>query len=481
MRWRPRLDTLFARLLLMQLLTVLAVVLVLGALFYMERNQAISRLVAMRWAPVLQAALATLPGKAPGDLAALAATATPAPASSSAAGSAPGAAADTATPLGETGLWRRDSPPPRALRGATWVPRLKALQQTLRERGVPVQQLVVTRYQSRPVIWVAVALADGRLQWLGFADDVLEPLFPARLGLALLLASLLVLVASALTARRLAAPLARLRERMAAHTPGAGPPPAALPARGPAATVELAQIEQAWQLLAERLALHESERQLLLAGVSHDLRSPLARVRMAAELLPEAPGVAERRAAIVRNVEVADRLLQSFLDLVRADTVALDETVDLAALARQVLALRSDAGLQLEAPASLRLERANALALERVLHNLIDNALHHGAAPVVLRLGGGAGAPAGLGHPAGRGGTCWIEVQDAGPGIPEAERAQVLRAFARGDRSRGRPGTGLGLAVVVALARRMGGGVQIRGGPGDLRVRVTLDRTAARA
>lgn len=433
MRWRLRLDTLFARLLLMQLLTVLAVVLVLGVLFYMERNLAIARLVALRWAPELQAALAV-----------------------------PGAAAPPAAP-GGTRLWRRSEPPPRALRGATWVPRLRALQQTLREQGVPVQQLVVTRFESRPVIWVAVAQADGRQQWLGFADDVLEPLFPGRLGLALLLASLLVLAASAWTARRLAAPLARLRERIAAHAPGAGPPAPAARARGPAATVELAQIEQAWQLLAERLAVHESERQLLLAGVSHDLRSPLARVRMAAELLPEAPGVAERRAAIVRNVEVADRLLQSFLDLVRADTVRLDETVDLAALARQVLALRAEPGTTLVAPPVLRVDGANALALERVLHNLLDNAQHHGAAPVVLRLGSSAR-------------DCWLEVQDAGPGIPEAERAQVLQAFARGDRSRSRPGTGLGLAVVVALARRMGGGVRIDGGPGALRVRVWLAR-----
>lgn len=451
MRWRPRLDTLFARLLLMQLVTVVAVVLVLGLLFYVERNLAIARLVAQRWAPALQGALAVpVAAGAPG-----------APAEGAAAAPASAAAPDGA------GLWRRASPPPRALRGASWVPRLKALQQALRERGVPVQQLVVTRVETRPVIWVAVAQADGRLQWLGFADEVLEPLFPGRLGLALLLASLLVLAASAWTARRLAAPLARLRERMAAHTPGSGPPPPApQPARGPAATAELAQIEQAWQLLAERLAVHESERQLLLAGISHDLRSPLARVRMAAELLPEAPGVAERRAAIVRNVEVADRLLQGFLDLVRADTVALDETVDLAALARQVLALRGDGGIRLEGPPALPIARANALALERVLHNLLDNALHHGAAPVCLRLGRSDSG-------------CWLEVQDAGPGIPEAERTQVLRAFARGDRSRNRPGTGLGLAVVVALARRMDGTVGIAGGPGDLRVRVTLARQAA--
>lgn len=444
MRRRWRTDTLFARLLAVQLVTVVAVVTLLGLLFYVERNLAISRLVAQRWAPVLSAALAAPERLPPGS-------------------DAPEGA----------GPWWRDSLPPLAVRTSTWVPRLQALQQALREQGIPVQQLAVSRAATHPIIWMRVPVADGRSLWLGFSDEVLEPRFPARLAAALLLAAALVLGASAWMARRLSTPLARLRDRIASHTPGsthnAG---AEMPGRseplpdGPTPTAELAQIEQAWQQLADRLAAHETERQLLLAGISHDLRSPLARVRMAAELMPEMPGVTERRQTIVRNVEVADRLLQSFLDLVRAGSVPLDETVDLAALARQVLALRGEPGPTLHAPAALRIGAANAMALERAMHNLLDNAAHHGAAPVVLHLGSADG-------------HCWIEVQDAGPGIPEAERVMVLRAFARGDRSRGRPGTGLGLAVVVALAQRMGGDVIITGGQGDLRVRMTLARTAS--
>lgn len=435
MRWRPRLDTLFARLLLVQLATVLAVVALLGVLFYVERNLAISRLVAQRWAPVLAAALAS-PERVP--------------------------AADE-SPEG-TGPWRRDTLPPLAVRTSTWVPRLQALRQALHEQGVPVQRLAVSRAAAHPIIWMQVSVADGRMLWLGISDEVLEPRFPARLATALLLAAALVLGASAWMARRLSTPLARLRERIASHAPGihaAAQPQPAPPGARP--TVELAQIEHAWQQLADRLTAHEAERQLMLAGISHDLRSPLARVRMAAELLPDGPGVAERRATIVRNVEVADRLLQSFLDLVRAGSVALDQRVDLAALARQMLALRGEPGLTLQAPPALLIDGANAVALERAITNLLDNAAHHGAAPVVLRVGAEAG-------------HCWIEVQDAGPGIPEAERAAVLHAFARGDRSRGRPGTGLGLAVVAALAQRMGGGVSITGGPGKLCVRMHLAR-----
>lgn len=432
-RLRP--DTLFGRLLLAQLLTVLAVVVVLGLLFYLERNLAVSRLVALRWAPVLRAAVAA-PERVPlaGDM-----------------------------PSG-SGPWRRSNLPPLAVRSSTWLPRLQVLQQTLREQGLPVHALALSRAEAQPIVWLGVTAADGTPLWLGFADEVLEPRFPARLILALALATGLILAGSAWTARRLGVPLARLRERMVAHTPGAAPPPHP-PLRGePAPTVELAEIEHAWQQLAERLAAHEAERQLLLAGISHDLRSPLARVRLAAELLPDAPGVAERRAAIVRNVEVVDRLLQSFLDLVRADSVALDEAVDLVALARQVLLRRGDSAIALQAPPSLQVEGCNALTLERALNNLLDNAQHHGAAPVVLRLGR-------------QGASGWLEVQDAGPGIAEAERVQVLRAFARGDRSRGRPGAGLGLALVATLARRMGGDVHITGGPGALQVRMSFALT----
>lgn len=435
MRWHLRLDTLFARLLMVQLVTVLGVVTLLGVLFYVERNMAISRLVAQRWAPVLAAAQ-TSPERVP--------------------------VADE-SPEG-AGPWRRDTLPPLAVRNSTWVPRLKALQQALREQGLPVQRLAVSRAATHPIIWMHLSVADGRMIWLGISDEVLEPRFPARLVAATLLATALVLGASAWTARRLSTPLARLREHIASHTPGTyttakavGAPP------GPTPTVELAQIEHAWQQLADRLATHEAERQLMLAGISHDLRSPLARVRMAAELLPDAPGVAERRLAIVRNVDVADRLLQSFLDLVRAGSVALDQTVDLAALARQLLAQRGDPNLTLQTPTALLIDRANALAIERATSNLLDNAAHHGAAPVVLRIGVSADG-------------CWIEVQDAGPGIPEDERTAVLQAFARGDHSRGQPGTGLGLAVVAALAKRMDGDVVITGGPGKLCVRMRMAR-----
>src|SRR5262249_1008188 len=153
-------------------------------------------------------------------------------------------------------------------------------------------------------------------------------------------------------------------------------------------TAEVDAIAAAWDALRARLAAHESERALLLAGVSHDLRSPLARVRMAAELLPDTPGVAERRASIVRNVDIADRLTGNFLDSWRPLELPLDAPVDPAAPARAGLETRGEPVQVLapDAPARLDVPQANALLLERLRGNLVDNALRHGRPPACIRL-----------------------------------------------------------------------------------------------
>ena len=262
-------------------------------------------------------------------------------------------------------------------------------------------------------------------------------------------------------ARRLTQPLARLRERLETHAPGDESGLESAPTRG--ATAEIAAIDAAWSQMHERLARHERERKLLLAGVSHDLRSPLARIRIAAELLPDAPALTPRREAIVRNVDVADRLVQSFVDHVRAGEMPLDETVDVAALARSVVAglARTSDELLVSAPPTLPLPRANRLLLERVLLNLLDNAFKHGKLPVRLRLEA---------HET----EVRIDVEDAGSGIAPDKHAHMLQAFARGDTSRGTPGTGLGLAVVAQVTARLGGSISFETSTGGHRVRISL-------
>ncbi len=172
---------------------------------------------------------------------------------------------------------------------------------------------------------------------------------------------------------------------------------------------------------------------------------------MAAELLPEGEGIAPRREIIVRNAAVADRLVGSFLDHVRSGELPLDETVDVAAIARLAAAQLpcKAAELTVEAPTVLLTPRANAVLIERMIANLLDNAFTHGRVPVTLRV---------MAPP----GRVRIEVEDAGTGIAPDDQDAMLQAFARADVSRQQPGLGLGLAVVQRVAERLGGRVAFK-------------------
>ena len=423
-------PTLFRRLVIAQTIGAFALLLVFSSVFYVERNRVVARLTAQRWAPALRAAAGLPDGTA----------------------SAPGAFS----------LRVSDHRPDDAIAANSWAARIVQLRATLRTEGIPVDEVVFTRGTPRPITWIAVPAADGHLRWYGLQDEVIESYVARRLVIALVLGFAAVAVASWVVARRLSRPLEALRRRIESHdAPAAG---TAVAAAG-TPIVEIDAIETAWVALAERLARQDSERALMLAGVSHDLRSPLSRIRMAAELLPETDGIAARRASIVRNVDVADRLIASFLDYVRAAELPLAATVDVVAVARHLLQSRDERAdaLALQAPERLEVPRAHELLLERLLANLVDNAMRHGKPPVLVRL------------------SCderdaIIDVEDHGPGLLPEERKRLVQAFARGDASRGTPGTGLGLAIVQQIARRMGGTLAFETVDGKACVRVRLPR-----
>jgi two-component system osmolarity sensor histidine kinase EnvZ len=427
MPWR-RFDSLFARLLLLQVLLAIALLVVFGALVYVERNVAVARLVAERWAPALR--------------------------------DAAGWRGEVRGPLRE--LQRSDTRPALALRPPLAAPRMAALDEELRRLGVPLQDAVIARGSRGPVLWLQLRAPDGSVAWFGLSDAALLPNVPRRFLLALLLAALLLVGVAWVFTRRLTRPLEQLRTRMQSHRPGE---PAASAAPIASATPEVAAIEAAYADLLQRYARHERERALLLAGVSHDLRSPLARIRMAAGLLPEVSESAAWREAIVRNTQVADRLIESFLDHVRAGELALDQSADLAALARSAAATTGHGAdeLGVVVPASLPLQHTHPLLIERLIANLLDNAFKHGGAPVEVRVEE-------------RGAVAIVEVSDAGTGVPEPQREQLLQAFARGDAARSSPGTGLGLAIVARVVARMRGTLAFERRGGRHVVRVELPR-----
>ncbi|KPF52853.1 hypothetical protein D621_11125 [beta proteobacterium AAP51] len=408
-----RAGSLFVRLLLAQVLLTVLLTATLVLLFDIERNRTVAQLVAARWKPALQQVIEGAPLDVVGA-------------------SAPGT------------IYTSPGRPGRAFELASLTPRVAMVREAFANEGVPVDDVVLAPEtvsgQSVPVLWLALTSNDGATRWAGFESGAIDPHFRERLVLALLLLSGIAVAASALVARWLARPLEALRARIAADDASGGPLPHA--------SAEVQAIDEAWRALRQSLEQQEGERALLLAGVSHDLRSPLARIHMAAELLPDGKDIAPRRETILRNAQTADRLVGSFLDHVRSGELPLNETVDVAMVARIVAAHHQSATSELtvEAPASLPVRHVNGVLIERVIGNLLDNAFTHGRPPVRLTV-------AAVDH------HVRIEVEDCGPGIAPEDQPAMLQAFARGDASRGNPGLGLGLAIVQRVASRLGGSV----------------------
>lgn len=324
------------------------------------------------------------------------------------------------------------------------APRYAALHEGLRERGILVGRMAVSGERGESMTWLELTHADRPAVWVGIHGAPENPGLRARGAMGLLLAVAVFLLAAAWLSRIVARPLQELQHSVK-HFAETGERPPDLPQHGPA---EVRQLAQQFNAFAAQRAQQEDARAMMLAGISHDLRSPLGRIRLAAELLPDAPGVAARRESIVRNAQLADELLGSFIALVRTANEPLDERVDLHALVRESLNNDDHADvLAMDMPpvgTTVWVQPASRILLQRCLINLLDNARHHGKPPVEVSL-------------TTQGVTAVLAVRDHGPGIPEDQRDTLLKPFYRGTQDRGQPGTGLGLPVVDRAVRRHGG------------------------
>ncbi|HSM22888.1 MAG TPA: HAMP domain-containing sensor histidine kinase [Rubrivivax sp.] len=312
-------------------------------------------------------------------------------------------------------------------------------------------------------LWTTVQAGGGPVG-VGFAYARIgtQPLW--ALAVALLTGTALVVAVAWWMARRISKPVARLEQAAAALASGARPQP--LAESGPR---ELAQLAAHFNHMAAQVRELLDARTTLLAGLSHDLRTPLARIRLSLELLrlrPE-PALIERLEA---DVEAMNVLIGQLLDLARGLDHETPGRIELAPwLQSRVQALAGAAGeaagrLEVRCPPALHVHAAAGM-LGRVLDNLLGNALSHSPGPVEL-----VAAAAGDGSDGG----VIIDVLDRGPGIPAAQVESVWRPFQQleGSRSRQSGGYGLGLAIVrqlaatqgwqVALAAREGGGLQAR-------------------
>jgi two-component system, OmpR family, osmolarity sensor histidine kinase EnvZ len=284
--------------------------------------------------------------------------------------------------------------------------------------------------------WADIPVGD-KLVRVGFAHERVGVEPPVTATLLVLIIMLLSLATALVLARRLARPLEGLAA--AAARVGSGETPEPLPEEGPR---ELALLARRFNRMAKDVQTLLANRTMLLAGISHDLRTPLARMRLALEMLPEAvePGLV---AGLKRDTEEMDRLIAQFLELGRGLESDRLEEADLVVLTASCAADARRGGASVlvsDAPPCPRL--VNPPALRRIVVNLIDNAVRYGGgAPVELVVDCG---PA----------RAVISVLDRGPGIPAAEREKVFQPFYRLEPSRSAAtgGSGLGLAVARQLA-----------------------------
>jgi len=264
------------------------------------------------------------------------------------------------------------------------------------------------------------------------------------------------LVAALVAAWQLQQPLRSLA--LAVTRFGRGQPVRAVPERGPR---ELRLLTHGFNEMVRDIERTENDRAVMLAGVAHDLKTPLARLRLRAEMMDDA----KTRDGVVRDVDSMAHIVDQFLAFAHdgadgSEPVEVDQQCE--RVIKSYRAVAGDAALQsrLEAGAGFVLPTAT---LERVLSNLIDNALAYGAPPVVVET---SRSPAGF----------TLAVRDHGKGIAAQDLMNASRPFVRLDPARGGNGhSGLGLAIVERIVRRAGGASEIGNSPGGgLCVRMTF-------
>lgn len=311
--------------------------------------------------------------------------------------------------------------------------------------GEPVT--VLLEDDRKPILWVTAKSFNGR--WLRVPMNFFRDYDRYVLLSWGVTAPILALIAGLLIARGLSRPLKQL-EKLAA-TIGRGEPVTALDVR--AGPEEVNAVSRAFNDMALALLQAQQDRALLLAGVSHDLRTPLTRLRLSAEFLKDA----EMRDGIIGDVEDMDEILEQFIAFIRDGSDEDPDPESINILLEEVLHRfeRDNIHAVIKDVPRLMLKR---LTMKRLITNLITNALKYGSPPVEI-------------HTLVDGSDVVLRVRDHGPGVNEKDIPMLLAPFSRGEVARTTSGSGLGLAIVsrivdmhhgaMKLSNHEGGGLEV--------------------
>lgn len=306
---------------------------------------------------------------------------------------------------------------------------------------------------------VSLPLPDK--SWLNFIAPIEtpEPFWSLRFGLSMLVMLLAVAVLSALVVRHLTKPLATFAR--AAQRLGVDVKAPPLPESGPA---EVRQATRAFNEMQERIRRFVEDRTQMIAAISHDLGTPITRLRLRAEFVDDE----EQRRKMLIDLEDMEKMVFSALSFARDDAAQEQRaTVDFRTLLQRVCDDTSDAGHQVtfEAGEDVVPYDCRPVAMRRALTNFIDNAVKYGhRAHVSLTESQN---------------SILVMIDDDGPGIPDDRLEDVFKPFHRLEQSRSREtgGTGLGMTVARSIVRAHGGDIRlINRSTGGLRVEIQLPR-----
>ncbi|GAA4250351.1 extracellular solute-binding protein [Azospirillum formosense] len=327
-------------------------------------------------------------------------------------------------------------------------------------RGMPVRIAVLKRFAAQPELggWVTIAVAQTREERGALARDILANAF--------LPIAFTVVAAGGLIwfgVRQALAPLGSLERMIRERQPHDFSPIAMPPPQ------EVSQLVQAINQLMARLQSNLDTMQTFLADAAHQIRTPLASLRLQAELAidEDDPDALHRIAQRVhRNAVEASQLTSQLLNhamVIHRSEALKPEDVDLGALLEQVFQrARAVAGntairLDIDRAAEPATVPGDAISLREALTNLLDNAVKYAgpSGPIDLTL-----TP----RPNRRG--LRVEIADRGPGVPDAEKRRVLERFGRGSSAAGVAGSGLGLAIVTSVVEAHGAAFALLDRPG---------------
>lgn len=338
-------------------------------------------------------------------------------------------------------------------------------------QGLGSQTLIMWSVNEAPGIWVSFDLNEDKY-WLVFDREQLSLIAGTEWLGWVLSAFLLAFLGAAISVRFVNRPLARLVQVTQQLSSGETPSP--LPERGPA---EIRDMNVAFNRMMRDIRQSEMDREIMLAGISHDLRTPLARMRLEIELSNVSD---ETRHAIDEDLAQIDHSIGQLMEYARPATKAPEEGINISQTLQELFdrerSHTESLGGELSADIQPNLYALiDANDLKRIVSNLIENSRRYGRslndnkAYIHLSLSS-------------KGQLIEIKVQDQGQGIEEHDVQRLLRPFSRGELARtGVNGAGLGLAIVERLLHQVNGRLELLSPPGQgLTARILMPKLKVR-